>query len=83
MSVRTKAFTVRLPEDLYRASAEVAKRRKVSLNSLVQEGLDVILKEERYSQLYEAFGQLGEDAEMTDVEFAAEAQWEVVQRGDA
>ncbi|GBC95976.1 hypothetical protein HRbin16_01776 [bacterium HR16] len=83
MSVRAKALTVRLPEDLYRASAEVAKRRKVSLNSLVREGLNIILREERYVRMYEAFGLVGEDASMTDVEFAVDAQREVVEHGDA
>ncbi len=83
MPVRAKALTVRLPEDLYRASAEVAKRRKVSLNSLVREGLNIILKEECYARMYEAFGQVGEDTDMTDVEFAADAQREVVERSDA
>lgn len=76
MSVRAKALTVRLPEDLYRASAEVAKRRKVSLNSLVREGLGIILREEHYVRMYEAFGQVGEDANMTEVEFAVDAQRE-------
>lgn len=83
MSVRAKALTVRLPEDLYRASAEVAKRRKVSLNSLVREGLNIILREEHYVRMYEAFGLVGEDASMTDVEFAVDAQREVVEHSDA
>lgn len=41
------------------------------------------MREERYAQLYEAFSLLGEDTEVMDVEFAAEAQWEVIQRGGA
>ncbi len=82
MPTQTKTLTVRLPLDIYQTSAEIAKRRKVSLNALVQEGLTAVMKEEEYARLYEAFGQLGEDAEEADVEFAAHAQWEVVSRGD-
>ncbi|MCS6860730.1 MAG: hypothetical protein NZT92_10480 [Abditibacteriales bacterium] len=79
----TKTLTVRLPLDLYQASSEVAKRRRISLNALVQEGLHAVMRAEDYARLYEAFGQLGEDAEQSDVEFAIPAQWEVVRRGDA
>lgn len=78
----TKTLTVRLPLELYQASSEVANQRRISLNALVQEGLNTILQAENYTRLYEAFGQLGEDAEESDVEFAAHAQWEVVRRGD-
>jgi len=81
MRSATKALTVRLPLDIYHASAEVAKRRKMSLNALVREGLTALLRDEEYADLYEAFGQLGEDAEESNVEFAAHAQWEVVSGG--
>jgi hypothetical protein len=83
MPTETKTLTVRLPMDIYQASAEIAKRRRISLNALVQEGLTAVMKEEEYTRLYEAFGQLGEDAEESNVEFAAHAQWEVVSRGDS
>jgi hypothetical protein len=83
MPTTTKTLTVRLPLDLYQASSEVAKRRHISLNALVQEGLNAVMQAEDYTRLYEAFGQLGDDAEESDVEFAAHAQWEVVRHGDA
>jgi predicted transcriptional regulator len=82
MPVATKTLTVRLPLDLYETSHELAQRRKISLNALMQESLTAMLKAEEYARLYEAFGRLGEDAEESDVEFAAHAQWEVVNRGE-
>jgi hypothetical protein len=82
MSTQTKTLTVRLPLALHHASSEIAKRRQISLNALVQEGLSAIMKSEEYARLYEAFGQLGKDAEESDVEFATHAQWEVVSRGE-
>ena len=78
MSTETKALTIRLPLELHQACQKVAKRRRISFNVLVQEGLSAIMKSEEYTRLYQAFGQLGEDAEESDVEFAAHAQWEVV-----
>jgi hypothetical protein len=80
MTTQKRSMTVRLPADLYDSSAEVAKRREMSLNALVQEGLTMVLKKEQYARLYEAFGQLGEDAEESNVEFASHAQWEVIRR---
>jgi len=77
-----KALTVRLPRDLYEASAEVANRRQMSLNALVREGLAVVLKQEQYALLYDAFGRLGQDAAESDVDFAAPAQWEIIRRGN-
>ena len=75
-------LTVRLPLSLYKESTEAAKRRNVSLNALVKEGLTTLLKEQEYERLYEAFGQLGEDTEEADVEYAAHAPREVVSRDE-
>jgi predicted transcriptional regulator len=83
MAVATKPLTVRLPADLYDRSTEVAKRRRLSMNALIQEGLAAIMREEEYQRLYDAFGELGEDLEEADVAFAAHAQWEVVSRGES
>lgn len=83
MSIAIKTLTVRLPISIYRAGSEIARRRNMSFNALVQEGLSAILKEEEYARLYDAFGQLGEDVEESNIEFAAHAQWEVVRRGDS
>jgi len=83
MATKRKAMTVRLPEELYRTSSKVARRRRISLNELVKESLEAALKAERERGLYEAFGQAGEDVEGADVEFARAAQQEVVRRGDS
>jgi len=75
-----KTFTVRLPNDLYETARAAARRRELSLNALVQKGLETIAREEQEARLYEAFGVLGEDAAEADVEFALDAQREVVTR---
>jgi hypothetical protein len=76
------AFTVRLPRKLYRASSAAAKRRKVSLNRLVQESLAAAIRAEDDKRLYEEFTLLGQDKELTDVEYAFEAEQEVVLRDE-
>jgi hypothetical protein len=76
------AFTVRLPRKLYRASSAAAKRRKVSLNRLVQESLAAAIRAEDDRRLYEEFTLLGQDKELTDVEYAFEAEQEVVLRDE-
>ncbi len=75
------AFTVRLPRKLYRASSAAAKRRKVSLNRLVQESLAAAIRAEEDRELYEAFERFGQDPE-SSVEYAFEAQREVVLRDE-
>ncbi len=82
MASPKKSMTIRLPIDLYNSSSEVARRREMSLNALIQEGLNVLLKKEEYARLYDAFGQLGKDAQESNVEFASHAQWEVIGHGD-
>ena len=41
-----KTFTVRLGDDLYQQVRAVARRRQLSLNALVRQGLEAIAKEE-------------------------------------
>jgi len=77
-----KSMTIRLPIDLYTATSEMARRREVSVNAVVQEGLTVLLQKEEYARLYDAFGALGKDLQESDVEFASDAQWEVINRGE-
>ena len=77
-----KTMTVRLPQALYETARSVARRREMSLNALVREGLEAISKKDNEARLYESFGLLGEDARMCDVEFAFNAQREVVARGE-
>ena len=82
MASPKKSMTIRLPIDLYESSSEVAKRRETSLNALIQEGLNALLKKEEYTLLYDAFGQLGKDEAESNVEFASHAQWEVIRHDD-
>ena len=81
MTTKKKAMTVRLPLDLYRASARIAKHRQVSLSGLVQQSLEATLENERRKQLYEAFSRVAESPDDSDVDFAFEAQAEVVRDG--
>ena len=83
MKTEKKAMTVRLPLDLYRASAQMASRRQVSLSGLVQESLRATLERERRRQLYQAFSRVGEDMDETDVQFAFDAQAQVVRDGES
>jgi predicted transcriptional regulator len=78
MSNKTKAMSIRLPVDIYENSSKIARRRRVSMNRLVQEGLESLLKQEEGQRLYDAFGQVGADQEESEVEFALPAQREVI-----
>ncbi|MFN3649360.1 MAG: hypothetical protein ACK47B_07235 [Armatimonadota bacterium] len=78
----TRNLTVRLPEELFAESESLARERNVSLNRLVQEGLTTLLRAQRYQRLYEAFGELGDDPDEMDVEFAAEAQFEATREDE-
>jgi len=82
MGEEKKAMTVRLPLELYRAGARVARRRRISMSRLLQDSLRRALKDEERRRLYEAFGQLGEPEEEAGVEFALAAQAEVLRGGD-
>ncbi len=83
MKTPKKAMTVRLPLDLYRAAAHIAKRRRISISGLVQQSLRDSLEHEKRRQLYEAFSQLAEDRHESDVDFAFDAQAEVVRDGES
>ena len=79
MKARKKATTVRLPAGLYQAGSEIARRRQMSLNRLMQESLEATVKADERRQLYEAFGRVRRDAEAADVEFAVDAQVEALE----
>lgn len=82
MATKAKSMTVRLPLPLYQAGREIARRRKTSLNRLVQESLEAVLREERRAKLYDAFTLVGEEVSESSVEFGLIAQSEVVARDD-
>ena len=75
-------MTVRLPLDLYRASARIAKHKQVSLSGLVRQSLEATLESERRAELYEAFGRVAASPDESDIDFAFEAQAEVVRDGE-
>ena len=64
------------------ANAAAPKRQEPDFNASVQQDLSDLLKVEEYARLFEAFGELGEDTEESDIEFAAYAQLEVTNRGE-
>jgi len=82
MKTKKKAMTVRLPLDLYRASARIAKHKQVSLSGLVRQSLEATLESERRAELYEAFGRVAASPDESDIDFAFEAQAEVVRDGE-
>lgn len=77
-----KTITVRLPSDLYRMSARLAKKRKVSMNALVAEGLTSLHAREAQKMLWDEYTLLGEDVTDTDVSYTIHAQSEVMLRDD-
>lgn len=69
--------TLRLEEEIYTRIKEIARERHTSFTAFVQGVLADVLKNEEQKALYDAFSQVGEDA---DVEFAVSAQQEVIDR---
>ena len=75
-----KSLTVRIPVKLYSKAADIAKRRAVSMNALVQGGLEAIVRAEEEQPRYDAYTLLARDTEECDVEYAIHAQAEVMLR---
>jgi hypothetical protein len=75
-----KPLTVRLDPELYAAAADLSKKRRVSLNALIQETLTRAIKEAEDKELFEAAELLGQFPEESDVEYAHVAQAEVALR---
>ncbi len=71
-----KTLTVRLPAALYETVRRLAARRKTSVNAAIEQALAQVARSAQQSELYEAFGQVGLDA---DVGFAWEAQLQATQ----
>ena len=69
--------TLRLEEEIYTRIKEIARERHTSFTAFVQGVLADVLKKEEQKALYDAFSQVGEDA---DVGFALSAQHEVIDR---
>ena len=72
----TRSLTVRLTPEVYESSVRVAKRRRISLNSLVHESLAKQIEAEEDSQWRDWFDGLGRNQDEASVEFAIDAQSE-------
>lgn len=70
------ALTVRLPDQVYRAARNMADRRGISINRLVQEAIAEKAEKAVGERLRRAYDMLGEDAAEADVEgfFAIQAE---------
>jgi hypothetical protein len=83
MTTDTKSLTVRLRPGLYQAAARVASKRGHSLNALVQQGLEEIIRADEDREMYDAATQLAVDKVECDIEYALPAQREVVTRDES
>jgi hypothetical protein len=83
MAPDTRTVTLRLPYDLYTKTMKLALRKNQSLNALLQEGAQRLLKEEEERQLSAGFDLLSEHPDECDVEFAIYAQAEVILRDES
>lgn len=70
------ALTVRLPEPVYRAARNMAERRGISMNRLVQEAIAEKAEKSVEERLMRAYDMLAEDLTEADVEnsFAIQAE---------
>ena len=73
-----KNLTVRLSAEEYSHAKLMAEEQSVSLNQLIKEGLKLLEVTASQKKLFDDFTALGDDYEDNDVEFATEAQAEVV-----
>ncbi|MFT5469131.1 MAG: hypothetical protein ACI8UO_004246 [Verrucomicrobiales bacterium] len=74
----TRILTVQLPGEAYSMAQTMAAEREISLDSLIAEGLKLLESQQPHQALFEDFTALGEDLEVSDVEFAIGAQNEIV-----
>ena len=74
-----RSINVRLPEKLFEVLRQLAKRRGQSMNKVVEESIRRVADEDRKQSLRNEFARIAKlPAEENDVEFATEAQREVV-----
>lgn len=72
-------LTLRLNPDVYEKTKEIAKREGRSMSSFIGDLLKKRLAEEEEKRLFDAFTLISQETEETDVEFAADAQREVIE----
>ena len=73
-------MTVRLQPQLYNAAVRVASASGKSLNALIQTGLESVIREAQEREMYDTATLLSMDEEECNVEYAIEAQLEVILR---
>jgi len=78
-----KSFTVRMAPEIYEAFTELASKRCMSLNALIQDCLASAIKVEEDREMYNAAEILSLDIEECSVEYAFAAQSEVALRAKA
>jgi predicted DNA-binding ribbon-helix-helix protein len=71
-------LTVRLPDPVYQAARNMAERRGISINRLVQEAIAEKAKTSLEERLSRAYDMLAEDSAETDVEHAFAIQAEAL-----
>jgi hypothetical protein len=71
------SLTARIPASLYEDLRKIASKRRVSLNSLVQEALSTLARTDREERFRQGFAKLAELSPESDVKFAEAAQAEV------
>jgi hypothetical protein len=83
--VQHKNLTVRLTPDVYHSAMEIAKRRHISMNALLQESLLQTIRITEEQKCYNDYSLLGQEADtaICDVEYAIHAQAEVMLNGDS
>lgn len=75
-------ISIRVPLELYQSTRDIASKRGVSINALVQEGLSMIVQAEQKKILFDSFTLLGQDLREADVNHAFDAQAEVALNAD-
>ncbi len=73
-----KVVTLRLAPAEYQRASALARRRRLSLNRLFQESLQLMERQERERDLFDDFSLIAENAIETDVEFALIPQTEAM-----
>lgn len=80
--LHSQTVTLRLPHNLYRQTSELARQRKQSINALLQESIQRMLKENEEQTLSDAFDLLAAHPDECNVDYALPAQAEVVLRDE-
>ena len=80
--MKKTALTLRLPPDIYEEAKNIAKKKGKSFSGYLRELLEERIREEKKKMLFDAFSQIAKDKEEIDVEYAFEAQREVVAQND-